>query len=77
MPYYIYRITPIGPVRQLDKLALHDTFKTASAQAKVLRKEGGLPVGAAIKVIFADNELLAEDLLSQVREPEPFIGDDY
>jgi len=28
-------------------------------------------------VIFADNELQAEDLLQQVREPEPLIGDDY
>lgn len=77
MPYHIYRVTSVGPVRQLEKLAEHETFKTASAQAKALRKEGGLPAGAEIKVIFADNELLAEELLSQVREPEPFIGDDY
>ncbi|WIM05451.1 MAG: hypothetical protein OHM77_12310 [Candidatus Nitricoxidivorans perseverans] len=77
MPYHIYRVISVGPVRQLEKLAEHEAFKTASAQAKALRKEGGLPAGAEIKVIFADNELLAEELLSQVREPEPFIGDDY
>jgi hypothetical protein len=29
-----------------------------------------------VKVMFADHELAAEDLLSQVREPGPAIGDD-
>lgn len=77
MPYYLYRVTPVGPVRRLDKLAEHAAFKEASAQAKAMRREADLQDGAAIKVIFAENELLAEDLLSQVREPEPMIGDDY
>jgi hypothetical protein len=30
-----------------------------------------------VKVIFAENELQAEDLLNQVREPEPMTGEDY
>lgn len=77
MAYYLYKITQIGPVKQLDKLAEFETFKPASAEAKRLRVEGDLPANVVVKVIFADNELQAEDLLQQVREPEPLIGDDY
>lgn len=75
MPYFIYKVH--APVGNLEKLAQHAAYKEASAQAKALRKAGDLPAGCAIKVIFAENELHAEDLLSQVREPEPMIGDDY
>lgn len=77
MPYYLYRITQVGPVKQLDKLTQFDAFKEASVEAKRLRQAPDLPADATIKVIFADNELMAEDMLSQVREPEPNIGDDY
>lgn len=77
MPYYIYRVTQFGPVKQLDKLTQFDVFKDASNEAKRLRKEPDLPQGALIKVIFADNELMAEDLLNQVREGEPITGDDW
>ena len=77
MPYYLYRITQAGPVKQLDKLAQFGVFKEASVEAKRLRKESELPAGVLIKVIFADNELMAEDLLSQVREGEPLTGDDW
>jgi hypothetical protein len=77
MPYYLYRITQLGPVKQLDKLTQFEAFKEASTEAKRLRLEPDLRAGATVKVIFADNELMAEDILSQVREPEPNIGDDY
>lgn len=77
MPYYLYRITQTGPVKQLEKLTQFAQFKEASAEAKRLRKELELPAGIAIKVIFAENELQAEDLLNQVREPEPLTGDDW
>lgn len=77
MPYYLYRVTQLGPVRQLDKLTQFAAFKEASTEAKRLRKEPDLPAGALVKVIFADNELMAEDLLSQVREGEPLTGDDW
>ena len=72
MPYYIYRIKPIAG---LKKLAQHDTFSPASAQAKALRQ--ALEPGShdKIKVILADNELMAEDLLGQVREPQ-FPGEE-
>lgn len=75
MPYFIYKVLP--PLGNLEKVAQHDAFKDASAQAKSLRKAEDSQTGCQIKVIFADNELMAEDLLSQVRDPEPLVGDDY
>jgi len=75
VPYFIYKIH--SPIGNLEKVAQHAAFKEASAQAKSLRNAGDLPVGCTIKVIFAENELKAEDLLSQVRDPEPLVGDDY
>jgi len=77
MPYFLYRITPVGPLKQLEKLNEFAAFKDASAEAKRLRKEADLPANVTVKVVFADNELHAEDLLQQVREPEPMVGDDY
>ena len=79
MPYYIYRIQslPGGALKRLEKVAEFAAFKEASAEAKRLRAAADLPLGSAVKVMFAENELQAEDLLSQVREPEPMIGDDY
>ncbi|MFA6311835.1 MAG: hypothetical protein WCV99_08825 [Sterolibacterium sp.] len=75
MPYFIYKIH--APIGNLEHVAQHATFKDASMQAKALRTASDLPAGCMIKVIFAENQLHAEDLLSQVREPEPMIGDDY
>jgi hypothetical protein len=77
MAYYLYKITQVGQLKQLDKLAEFETFKPASTEAKRLRIEGDLPANVVVKVIFADNELQAEDMLQQVREPEPLVGDDY
>lgn len=72
MPYYLYEIVE-QPVRQLKKLADFPSFKEAGAEAKRLRAASS----ATVKVMFAENELQAEDLLSQVREAPPMIGDDY
>ncbi len=72
MPYYLYEINE-RPIRQLKKLADYPTFKEAGAEAKRLRAESDVNV----KVIFAENELQAEDMLSQVRQAPPRIGDDY
>jgi len=77
MPYYLYRITQVGPLKQLEKISQFDVFKEASVEAKRWRREGDLPANVAVKVILAANELEAEDLLQQVREPEPTVGDDY
>ena len=72
MPYYVYRVKPFA---QIEKLAVFDAFKPASAHAKALRAAPGAAPADKIKVMFADNEQLAEDLLCQVREAGP-AGDD-
>ncbi|HUY03480.1 MAG TPA: hypothetical protein VMV33_09360 [Rhodocyclaceae bacterium] len=76
MPYYVYKIHP--PLKTLELVGQHASFKEASSAVKALRAEASQAVaGITIKMIFADNELAAEDLLSQVRPPEPMVGDDY
>jgi hypothetical protein len=75
MPYYIYRITE-RPIRILEKLEQHEVYKDASTRAKVLRKEDVTGEKGTIKIIHAENELQAEDLLNEVREPAPQLGDD-
>ena len=77
MPYYIYRVTPLGPVRQLAKISQFEVFKEASNEAKRLRRDTGLAAGELIKTIFADNELQAEELLNEPRGEEPMTGEDY
>lgn len=74
VPYFVYKIQPL--LRLLEKVDAHDTFKAASEQAKMLRRETPPGDACRVKVIHADNELLAEDLLSQVRDTQPFTGDD-
>ena len=77
MPYYIYRVTPLGPVRQLARISQFDAFKEASTEAKRLRRESELAPGEQIKTIFASNELQAEELLNEPRGEEPMTGEDY
>ncbi len=72
MPYYIFRVKPF---MQLDKLSEFDSFKEASAQAKILRTTGLPDPAIKIKVMFADTELQAEELLCQPRAAGP-KGDD-
>lgn len=72
MPYFIYRIKPF---MQLEKLCEFDNFKEASAKAKTLRTTQATDRADKIKVMFADNELQAEELLCQPRVAGP-RGDD-
>jgi hypothetical protein len=76
MPYYIYRVTQLGPVKNLEKLTQFDVFKDASVKAKELRKENDL-TKCKIQVVFGENELQAEEALHSVREAEPLTGDDW
>lgn len=72
MPYYIYLIKPFA---QLEKLSDFASFPQASLHAKGLRAEQTADSRGKIKIMFADNELQAEDLLCQARTPGP-KGDD-
>ena len=75
MPYYIYKIFQ-DPTLRLEKIEQHDGFRAASARSKELRRELALTEQCAVKMVFAEHELGAEDFLSQVREPAPELGDD-
>jgi len=68
MPYFVYKIFE-KPIRHLEMLEQHDTFREASNSAKQMRGELSGDANYTIKVIFAETELHAEDLLNQIREP--------
>jgi hypothetical protein len=73
MPYYVFRLRPFTMPEQLAEFG---AFREASAHAKALRAaDAGAAQDGRIKVMFADNPTLAEDLLCQIREPGP-TGDD-
>ncbi len=70
MPYYIYKITP-GPtnlIRSLENLEHHDAFKTAKNRARELRAELSSNDNSSIKVVFADSELQADEMLTEKRD---------
>lgn len=67
MPYYVFSVRPFAQIQQLAEFAV---FKDASSHAKSLRRGEGA-ADTKIKVMFADNAQIAEDLLCQVREPGP------
>ena len=75
MQYFIYRITERA-IRNLEKLEQHEKYGAALARVKQLRAE--LPEGSTkiVRMIHAETELHAEDLLNQIRDPAPELGDD-
>jgi hypothetical protein len=76
MPYFIYKIG--GPFNLLEKLGQADSFKEAKVIANELRRDLDPTTGHTVKMMFADNELAAEDILSQPRELDASLaGDDY
>jgi hypothetical protein len=75
MPYYIYKIFEF-PMKRVEKIEQHDVYRQGADRSKLLRKELALTEQCNVKLIFAENELQAEDLLMQVREPLPELGDD-
>jgi hypothetical protein len=72
MPYFVFSIRPFAQIRKLAEFA---AFKDASAHAKALRATQPDEADTRIKVMFAENEQLAEDLLCQIRDPSP-AGDE-
>jgi hypothetical protein len=72
MPYYVFSVRPFA---QFTCRATVDSFRDASAQAKALRADLLPASGERIKVMFADSEDQAVDLLCQPRSAGP-AGDD-
>ena len=70
MPYYIYRIHqgPTAIFKNLELVGQFDDFKQAKQQAKQLRIEQAAEDQSQVKVMFADNQLDAEEKLMESRE---------
>ena len=76
MPYFIFR-TFAFPIRRLELAGQDDSFRDASAFTKVLRANPDLPEGCVVRMVFANSELDALDLLNQVRAAAPgVVGDE-
>lgn len=70
MPYFIYRIKP-GPtalIKNLELLNEFESFKEAKQFAKQTRVEQADGEDIQIKVMFADNQLHAEEQIMEKRE---------
>ncbi len=70
MPYYLFKMTAgdqIGLVKNLELLEVYESFRDAKTTAKQLRAE---QTGSdfVYKVMFADNQLSAEEQLLEKRE---------
>ena len=68
MPYYVFRIQagPTAIVKHLELLKEFEVYKEAQDFAKHTR--AGLTDGSQIKVMFADNQLKAEEQLLEKRD---------
>lgn len=78
MAYFVYKIIP-GPTPLVKELLLQDSFdsfKQAKTLSKSLRAGLDPQDNTIIKVIFADNQLHAEELLLEHREPRMLDGND-
>jgi len=70
MPYYLYKISTlegIDLIKNLELVNQFDLFKEAKALAKKLRSEQE-DERSTYKLMFAENQLLAEEQLLEKRE---------
>ena len=71
MPYYIYKISAqegMSLVKNLDLQGESESFKEAKAQAREIREKLDGAENVTVKVMFADNQLMAEEQLLEHRE---------
>ncbi|MDH5710561.1 MAG: hypothetical protein OEZ15_02695 [Gammaproteobacteria bacterium] len=71
MPYYIYKITTqpgMALVKNLELLDQYESFKEAKKVAREVREKQDGAEGVTVKVMFADNQLMAEEQLLEHRE---------
>jgi len=70
MPYYVFKMqdAELAMLKQLELLSEFESFKAAKNFAKAQRAEQAAEDKTAIKVMFADNLLSAEEQLMEARE---------
>ncbi len=68
--YFVYKITDSANalVKQLEKIGRHDSYREAKQQVRQLRNENPPGSGVSYKIMFAENELQAEEQLQEKRE---------
>ena len=75
MPYYVFRM---GMFKVMEKKGEWASFKEAKAQTNELRKTLAPKTGDKYKMMFADNEIAAQEALTAERELEKTLaGDDW
>ena len=75
MPYYVFRL---GMFKVLEKQGEWATFKEARAHVNELRKTLDPKHGDKYKMIFAEDEIAAQEALSAERELDASLsGDDW
>ena len=74
MPYYVYRIenAELAMLKQLELINEFEVFKEAKNFAKTTRAAQSSDDTATIKVMFADNQLHAEEQLMEKRD-QPIV----
>lgn len=69
MPYYVFKITqPTELVKNLSFQEAFEEYRDARQLARDLRKELPLDSGITVKMLFAANQLQAEETLMEKRE---------
>ena len=71
MPYYIYKMSSqpgMSLVKNLELLGESESFKEAKNQAREQREKQNGTEGVTVKVMFAENQLLAEEQLLEHRD---------
>lgn len=69
MPYYVFKITqPTELIKNLDFQGSFEEYKQARELTRSLRKELPLDSGVTVKMLFAANQLAAEETLMEKRE---------
>jgi hypothetical protein len=70
MPYYLFKISSgdkLDLVKNLELLEVFDAFRAAKTQAKKLRAQQA-DDATSFKVMFAENQLSAEEQLLEKRD---------
>ncbi len=75
MPYYVFRL---GMFKVLEKQGEWMSFKEAKAHVNELRKTLDPKTGDKYKMIFAENEIVAQEVLTAERElDQRLTGDEW
>ena len=69
MPYYVFRITQPNPVlKNLEHQGTYESYQAARTQTRTLRMNTAPSDTAAYRLVFAANQLEAEERLLEQRE---------